>query len=100
MRRTQISGLLKNEDYRLPHLLKMKIAFSKLLKTEDLKTLCKNVMKMKTMSWAGSPNSAFIFKAPTEQWPNLRNGLFLNIYAGMDSKNRALLKYLPIRYYS
>ena len=56
MRKTQISVLLKNEDYRLPHLLKMKIAFLKLLKTEDLKTLRKNVMKMKTMSCAGSPN--------------------------------------------
>ena len=43
MWRTQISGLLKNEDYRLPHLLKMKIAFLKLLKTEDLKTPLKNV---------------------------------------------------------
>ena len=49
------SGLLKNEDYQLPHLLKMKIAFLKLLKTEDLKTPLKNVKKMKTMSCAGSP---------------------------------------------
>ena len=38
MWRTQISDLLKNEDYQLSHLLKMKIAFLKLLKTEDLKT--------------------------------------------------------------
>ena len=40
---------------QLPHLLKMKIAFVKLLKTEDLKTSLKNVNKMKTMSCAGSP---------------------------------------------
>ena len=33
-----MSGLLKNEDYQLPSMLKIKIAFSKLLKTEDLKT--------------------------------------------------------------
>ena len=55
MWRTQISGLLKKEDYQLPHLLKMKIAFLKLLKTEDLKTHLKNVKKMKTMSCVGSP---------------------------------------------
>ena len=55
MWRTQISGLLKNEDYQLPHLLKMKIAFLKLLKTEDLKTPLKNVKKVKIMSCAGSP---------------------------------------------
>ena len=53
--RTQISGLLKNEDYQLPHLLKVKIAFSKLLKTEDLKTPLKNVKKMKTVLCAESP---------------------------------------------
>ena len=41
--------LLKNEDYELPHLLKMKIAFLKLLKTEDLKNPLKTVKKMKTM---------------------------------------------------
>ena len=58
MWRTQISGLLKNEDYQLPHLLKMKIAFLKLLKTEDLKTSLKNVRKVKTMSCAGSPWAA------------------------------------------
>ena len=50
MRRSQISGLLKNEDFLLPYLLKMKIAFLKLLKTEDLKTPLENVKKMKTMS--------------------------------------------------
>ena len=55
MWRTQISGLLKYEDYQLPHLLKMKIAFLKPLKTEDLKTPLKDVKKMKTMSCAGSP---------------------------------------------
>ena len=55
MWRTQISGLLKNEDYQLPHLLNMKIAFLKLLKTEDSKTRLRNVKKMKTMSCAGSP---------------------------------------------
>ena len=57
MLRTKISGSLKNEDYELPHLLKMNIVFSKLLKTEDLKTIHKNVRKMKTMSCAGSPMS-------------------------------------------
>ena len=35
--------------------MKMKIAFLKLLKTEDLKTPLKNVKKMKTMSCAGAP---------------------------------------------
>ena len=54
MWRTQISGFLKNEDYKLPQLLKMKIAFLKLLKTEELKTHIKNVKKMKTMLCAGS----------------------------------------------
>ena len=58
MWRTQISSLLKNEDYRLPHLLKMKIAFLKLLKTGELKTPLENVKKInKTMSGAGSPNN-------------------------------------------
>ena len=56
MRRIQISYLLNNEDYQLPHLLKVKIAFLKLLKTEDLKTHLKNVKKMKTMTCAGSPH--------------------------------------------
>ena len=51
----QIFGLLKNEGYQLPYLLKMDIAFLKLLKTEDLKTPLKNVKKMKTMSCVGSP---------------------------------------------
>ena len=37
----------------------MKIAFLKLLKTEDLKTPLENVKKMKTMSCAGSPIIAF-----------------------------------------
>ena len=55
MRRIQISDLLKNEDNQLPHLLKMKIAFLKLLKIEDLKTPLKTVKKMQTMSCAGSP---------------------------------------------
>ena len=54
MQRIQISDLLKNEDYQFAHLLKMKIAISKLLKTEDLKTPLKTVKKMKTMSCAGS----------------------------------------------
>ena len=30
--------MLKNEDKALPHFLKMKIAFGKMLKTEDLKS--------------------------------------------------------------
>ena len=51
MWRIQTSGLLKNEDYKLPNLVvKMKIAFLNLLKIEDLKTSNKNVKKMKTMS--------------------------------------------------
>ena len=58
MWRTQISGLLKNEDNQLPHLLKMKTAFLKLLKTKDLKTPLKIVKKMKTMSCTGSPSYA------------------------------------------
>ena len=37
MWKPQISGLLKNEDYQLPHLLKMNIALLKLLTTEDVK---------------------------------------------------------------
>ena len=45
----------KNEDETLPHLLKMKIAFRKMLKTEDLKSPVKDAKKMKTMSCAGSP---------------------------------------------
>ena len=49
--------MLKNEGYQLPDLLKIKIAFLKLLKTEDLKTPIKNVKKMKAMSCAGSPIS-------------------------------------------
>ena len=55
MWRTQISCFLENEDYKLPQLWKMKIAFLKLLKTDELKTHIKNVKKMKTMSCAGSP---------------------------------------------
>ena len=50
-----MSGLLKNEDYQLPHMLKMKIAFLTLVKTEDLKIPLKNVKKEKTISCAGSP---------------------------------------------
>ena len=38
----------------------MKIAFLKLLRTEDLKTPLKNVKKMKTMLCAGSPKSYVI----------------------------------------
>ena len=47
--------VLKNEDKTLPHLLKMKNAFWKKLKTEDLKNPVKYVKKMKTASFAGSP---------------------------------------------
>ena len=60
MWRTQISGLLKNEDYQLPHLLKMKIVFLKALKTEDLKTPLKKMCRkwrpchVQYMSCAGS----------------------------------------------
>ena len=50
MWRTQISGLLKNEYYRL----KMKIAFIKLLKTEELKTCLKIVKKVKIMLWGST----------------------------------------------
>ena len=56
MWRTQIFGLLKSEDYKLSHLSKMKIAFWKLVKTEDLKIPIKNAKKMKIRSCAGSPN--------------------------------------------
>ena len=45
----------KNEDKTLPHLLKMKIAFWKMLKTEDLKSTVKDAKKMKTVSCARSP---------------------------------------------
>ena len=38
-------------------MVKMNIAFLKLLKIEDLKTSFKNVKKMKTISCAGSPSS-------------------------------------------
>ena len=54
--KTQISGLLKNEYFQLPHLWEMKIDFLKQLKTEGLKTPLKNVKQMKTMSCAGSPS--------------------------------------------
>mgnify|MGYP001796337641 CR=1 FL=1 len=64
MWRTQISGLLKNDDYQLLHLLNMKIAFLKLLKTEDLKTPLKDVKKMKTVSCAGSPVKKTITAEP------------------------------------
>ena len=47
--------MLKNEDKTLPHLLKMKNAFLKKLKTEDLKSAVKYVKKMKTASCAGTP---------------------------------------------
>ena len=49
--------MLKNEDKTLPHLLKMKNAFWKKLKTEDLKSPVKYVKKMKTASCAGSPKN-------------------------------------------
>ena len=55
MWRTQFSSMLRNEDEFLPHLLKMKNAFWKKLKTEDLKSPVKYVKKMKTTSCAGSP---------------------------------------------
>ena len=48
--------MLKNEDDNFQNLLKLKIAFSKLLKNEDLKNLLKIVKKMKTLLCAGSPN--------------------------------------------
>ena len=67
MWRTQFSSMLKNEDVKnlvflclknedktLPHLLKMKIAFCKMLKTEDMKTHVKDTKKMKTASCAES----------------------------------------------
>ena len=62
MLRTLIFGLLKNEDYQLPHLLKMKTAFLKMWKTKDLKTPLKIVKKMKTMSCTGSPSYAHMSK--------------------------------------
>ena len=44
------------EDHKLPYLLKMKIAFLKLFEIEDLKLPHKNVTKMKTELFAGSPS--------------------------------------------
>ena len=55
MWRTQISGLLKNEDNQLPHLLKMKIPFLTLLKTEDLKTPLKMRRKWRPCRVQGVP---------------------------------------------
>ena len=52
--RTQIFGLLKNEDYQLPHLLKMNIAYLKLLETEDLKPPFINLKKMETTPCEGA----------------------------------------------
>ena len=43
-----ISHILKNEDHKVSYLLVIKIAFPKLLKTEDLKIPHKIVKKMKT----------------------------------------------------
>ena len=71
MWRAQISGLLKNEDYQLPHSLKMKIAFLKLLKSEDLKTPLKNVKKMKTMVCREPLCLAVSLRYKAHQWINL-----------------------------
>ena len=49
--------MLKNEDRKLQLLLKMKIAFQKLVKTEDLKTSRKVVKKKKSTLCAGSPTA-------------------------------------------
>ena len=56
MWRTHLSGLLKSEDYKLSHMSKMKTAFWKLVKTEDLKIPIKNEKKMKTPTFVGSPS--------------------------------------------
>ena len=68
MWRTQFSSMLKNEDEFLPHLLKMKNAFWKKLKTEDLKSSVKYVKKMKTTLCAGSPyHICMLTKNPSRQ---------------------------------
>ena len=51
--------MLKNEDKALPHFLKMKIAFGKILKTEDLKSPVEDGDKMNTALCAGSPYFAY-----------------------------------------
>ena len=53
--------ILKNEDYNVPYLLKMKFLFLKLLKTEDLNINFENVKKMKTTSCVGSPSTQKYF---------------------------------------
>ena len=45
--KNHISFMVKNEDYHFQSLLKMKMAFFKFLKKEDLKTPVKIVKKMK-----------------------------------------------------
>ena len=53
MWRTQFDCMLMNEDQALPNLLKTKVAFWKVLKTENMKS---PVKKTKTTPCAGSPN--------------------------------------------
>ena len=68
-----MSGLLKNEDYQLPHMLKMKIAFSKLLKTKDLKTPLLGVVdKTSCLTAPGENNShhAVLIKSSNEDLLN------------------------------
>ena len=51
----QFLCMLKNKDKTLPHLLKAKTAFWKILKIEDLKIFIKDVKIMKIALYAGSP---------------------------------------------
>ena len=46
---------MKNEGYKLPYLLQIKIAFPKLLNTEESEDRHKMVKKIKTALRAGSP---------------------------------------------
>ena len=56
MRRTQKSSFLNNEDFKLLHFIRTKIAFLKLWKIGGFETSIKNVKKMKAISCARSPN--------------------------------------------
>ena len=54
--RTQLSHMLKKENHKLPYLLKMKTAFPKLLKTEDLKIPTKLWRKWGPLRVQGAQN--------------------------------------------
>ena len=61
MWRTQFDCMLMNEDQTLPNLLKTKVAFWKVLKTENMKS---PVKKTKTTPCAGSPNFDLVHIRP------------------------------------